>query len=39
MLVNNVSKSKLERSNEIVLALQPLKNNEYLLTIISNNKY
>ena len=36
---NNVSQSKLERSNEIVLELQPLINNEYLLTIISNNKY
>ena len=36
---SNVSKSKLERSNEIVLELQPLINNEYLFTIISNNKY
>ena len=31
---NNVSKSKLEISNE-VLELQPLINNEYLLTIIN----
>ena len=36
---NSVSKSKLEISNEIVLELQPLINNEYLPTIISNNKY
>ena len=36
---NNVSKSKLEISNEIVLELQPLINNEYSLTIISDNKY
>ena len=36
---NNVSKSKLEISNGIVLELQPLIKNEYLLTIISNNKY
>ena len=36
---NNVSKSKLEIRNEIVLELKPLINNEYLLTSISNNKH
>ena len=36
---NNVSKSKFKISNEIVLELQPRINNEYFLTIISNNKY
>ena len=35
----NVSKSKLEIRNEIVLELKPLINNEYLLTSISNNKH
>ena len=36
---NNVSKSKLEIRNEIVLELKPLINNECLLTSISNNKH
>ena len=35
---NNVSKSKLEIRNKII-GITALNNNEYLLTIISNNKY